>query len=178
MQDEKQVRKMISTPQGTIEIYEPTMATIDKVIDMQRDQDFGEDTGVISFEASVVIKVLFPLLTNIDMADLTDEEITEIAENPSIHLLMAQQEVSQIISEANTLYMQRVKTELLSVENTMASVELMDALPSIILQHAKEGGRTHELMENVKTAQRQLEEAEEAERVLDMEENEKTSTEE
>lgn len=170
--NEKQVREIINTPQGSIEIYEPNFETVKTIVDMQFGQQFGAETGVISFDGATVIKELFPLLTNIELNDLTDEELEDVINNPSIHLLIAQQIVAQIVAESNKLYAQRVKTELMTADSTMAQVELINSIPNIILDKAKRDGNVSDLMSKVESASKELEEAieKEAKEIIQSEE--------
>jgi hypothetical protein len=157
--EERQLREMINTPQGTIEVYEPTMDMLSDIIELQRTQNFGADTGTVSFDGIQVVRTLFPMLTNVDLSDSTDEELSEIIENPSVHLLIAQQVVAQIVAEANKLYAQRIKTELMNSESTMAQVELMNSIPSLLIEKAKGEGKVSELVQKVEEAGKELEEA-------------------
>ena len=155
----RQIREMVNTPSGAIGVYEPTIDDISQIVDLQREQGFGAETGVVSFDGVTVIRELFPLVTNIDMQELSDEEIQDVIENPSVHLLIAQQLVAQIVAEANKLYAERVRTELMNTESTLAQVELMNAIPAMIVEKAKGEGKVSELVEKVEQASKDLEEA-------------------
>lgn len=157
--DERQLRELISTPQGSIEVYEPTLDVLTTIIDLQRDNNLGMEDGTVSFSGVDVIKILFPLLTNIEFEDISDEELAQIIENPSVHLLIAQQVVAQIISEANKLYAERIKTELMNTESTMAQMELMNSIPSLIIEKAKKDGTVAKLLDKVDDARKGLEDA-------------------
>ncbi len=169
-QDEanRKIRDFVSTPQGVIEVYEPTMSDIVDIIQIQRSENENEDelAEEVEFEDLTVIKVLFPLLTNLDFSELPDEEIQEIIENPSIHLLTVQQIIAQIIQEANKYYAQKVKTEIINAESTMAQVDLINTIPSIVLSRSKLEGTSNELTDNVAEAERKLQEAIEKEKVV------------
>lgn len=157
-QAQKRTRDLINTPQGTIEIYEPTMEDMQKIIDMQKGEGF--ESGVVSFDGITVIRELFPLLTNITIGEnLTDEELTNIIENPSVHFLIAQQVIAQIVSESNKLYAERMKTELMKTESTMAQVELLNSIPALIVENAKSEGKVAELVDKAEKAGKELEEA-------------------
>lgn len=133
----RKVREYINSPSGQIEIYEPTVQDADVIIDLQREEgfDFGQDT--IRFDELLVLKRLFPLLTNIETDKLSDEELNKIIENPSIHLLIAQNIVAQIISEVNKLYAERIKSEIIGAETVLAQAELISSIPNIIREQAK-----------------------------------------
>ncbi|PEA25804.1 hypothetical protein CN984_12315 [Bacillus cereus] len=161
---ERQVRELIRTPQGNIEVYEPTVDDIAEIIDLQRDKGLGMEDGKIAFDGVDVMKTLFPLLTNIDFGDISDEELSKIIENPSIHLLIAQQYVAQVVAESNKLYAQRVKTELMNTDSTLAQMELLNTIPSIIVENAKRDGRMAELVDKVAEVSDDLEKAIEKEK--------------
>lgn len=167
-QDEasRKIRDFVSTPQGVIEVYEPTMSDIVDILEIQRSENEDELSDEVEFEDITVIKVLFPLLTNLDFYDLSDKEIKEIIESPSIHLLTVQQIIAQIIQEANKYYAQKVKTEIINAESTMAQVDLINTIPSIVLSRSKLEGTSNELTDNVAEAEKKLQEAIEKEKVV------------
>jgi hypothetical protein len=156
---ERKVREYINTPNGKIEIYEPTLKDADAIIELQREEgfDFGQDT--VRFNEMMVLKRLFPLLTNIETADLSDEELNKIIENPSIHLLIAQNYVAQIVSEVNKLYAERIKTEIASAESLIAQSELISSIPSMIVEQAKRNSDLAELVQKVEEKTAELDEA-------------------
>lgn len=156
-QDTKTIREIINSPQGQIEVYEPTMEDMQNIVDLQRGE--GYVTGTVSFDGRDVIRQLFPMLTNIDLGDLSDEELEDIIHNPSIHLLMTQQVVAQIVFESNKLYAERIKTELMNSESTMSQVELMNSIPALIMEQAKGDGKVADLVNKVEEAGKELEEA-------------------
>jgi hypothetical protein len=159
LSEQRQIRELVNTPQGTIEIYEPSIDDIAVIVDLQRNQDFGSETGVVSFDGVTVIRELFPLLTNIDLTDSTDEELGKIIANPTVHLLIAQQIVAQIVAESNKFYAERLKTELMQTESKMAQMELLSTIPSLIIEQAGKDGKIADLVEAVEHAEKELSEA-------------------
>jgi pheromone shutdown protein TraB len=153
--EERKVREYINTPQGAIEIYEPTQSDVNEIIAIQREigVDFNQD--VIEFDSMTMLKKIFPLLTNIETNDLPDEELFKITQNPSIHLLIAQNIVAQIISEANKLFAEQLKAELLSADTLLAQSELINSIPRIIHETAK---RDKNVADTLKEISRQSEE--------------------
>ena len=164
-QKNRTIRELITTPQGNIEVYEPRIEDIQAIIDLQREQNFGAETGVVRFDGAVVIRSLYPMLTNINLGELTDEELEEVIENPSIHLLIAQQVIAQIVAESNKLYAERVKTELMNAESSLAQAEIMNQLPQFIIEKAKGDGKIAELVQKVEEASEKLEEVIEKDKV-------------
>ncbi|MCY7947014.1 hypothetical protein P8891_05965 [Bacillus atrophaeus] len=156
---EKQIRELINTPQGTIEVYEPNIDDIEKIIEIYRGNGFNVEDDVATFDGVQVIKEFFPLLTNIEFGDITDEKVQDIVENPSVHFLIAQQVVAQIVAESIKLYSQRVKTELMKADSMMAQMELIEAIPSLIVEQAKKDGKVSDLLDNVLKVEEELKDA-------------------
>ncbi|QRV11480.1 hypothetical protein JR311_19960 (plasmid) [Bacillus velezensis] len=156
---EKQIRELINTPQGTIEIYEPSINDVERIIEIYRGNGFNIEDNVATFDGVQVLKEFFPLLTNIEFGDITDEEIQEIVENPSVHFLITQQVTAQIVAESIKLYSQRVKTELMKSDSMMAQMELLEAIPSLIVDQAKKDSKVSELLDNVVKVEGELKEA-------------------
>lgn len=156
--DVKQVREYINTPTGTIEVYEPTLDMVNDILEIQKEDGFDFASDIVSFNEDTLLKKIFPLLTNVETGDLSDEELQSIIDNPSIHLLIAQNVVAQIISEANKLYAERLKTELASAETVLAQSDLLSAIPSMISEHAKRNPEVADSLKQIEKAQEELQE--------------------
>lgn len=155
--DVKKVREYISTPQGSIEVYEPTLEMVNEILGIQQENGFDFASDVVSFNEHVLLTQIFPLLTNIETGDLSPEEIQKIIDNPSIHLLIAQNIVAQIISEANKLYAERLKAELASAETVLAQSDLLSNIPNIINEHAKRNPEVADNLKKIEEAQAKVE---------------------
>ncbi|MCP1324272.1 hypothetical protein [Bacillus sp. S0628] len=156
---ERQIREYVNAPQGRIEIYEPTLVDANKIIELQNEQGMSFEQNKIIFDGMTMMKRVFPLLTNIDATHLSDEEINGIIDNPSVHLLIAQNIVAQILSEINKLYAENMKAELISAESVLAQSELINSIPTAIMQHAKHNLDVRERVEKVDEATIGLKEA-------------------
>ncbi len=149
---ERKVRERINTPNGTIEVYEPSLDDVNEILDIQRDSGFDFNSDIVEFDEIVLTTRIFPLLTNIEFNDLRDEELQKIIDNPSIHLLIAQNIVAQIISEANKLYAERLKAELASADSVMSQSELINSIPNLIEETAKRNPEVAQNLEAIKLA--------------------------
>ncbi|MFJ8247284.1 hypothetical protein [Peribacillus asahii] len=163
----KKVREYINTPQGSIEVYEPTLEMANEVLNIQKENGFDFASEIVEFDAVTLLTKVFPLLTNVETGDLSEEELEGIIANPSIHLLIAQNIVAQIISEINKLYAERLKAELASTETVLAQSDLLSTIPSIINEHAK---RNPEVAKNLKEIEAKQAEIES---IIEQEEQEK-----
>lgn len=143
----KTVREYINTPQGSIEVYEPTLEMVNEILRIQQENGFDFTSETVAFDERVLLTQIFPLLTNIETGDASEEELQNIINNPTVHLLIAQNVVAQIISEANKLYAERIKAELASADTVLAQADLINSIPNILNEHAK---RSPEVAENLK----------------------------
>ncbi|MEH7207620.1 hypothetical protein V7094_15480 [Priestia megaterium] len=147
--DQRKVREYINTPQGAIEIYEPTLEDVNAIIDIQRESGFDFNSQFVEFDENVLLTKIFPLLSNIETGDLSAEELQKIVDNPSIHLMIAQNLIAQIISEANKLFAENLKAELASAETALAQSDLVNSIPHIINEHAKRDDDIREALEEI-----------------------------
>jgi hypothetical protein len=156
---EKKVREYIQTPTGKIEIYEPTVDMIDKIMNIQRGGGVDlASSETVEFDAMLVLKELFPLLTNIETGNLPDEELNKIIDNPSVHLLTAQNIVAQILSEVNKLYVEDVKAKIASSESALAQAEMIATIPTLMIENAKRNGN-QALVRKIDEAEKELDRA-------------------
>ncbi|MGD2352084.1 hypothetical protein ACP8H2_10095 [Bacillus subtilis] len=153
----KTVREYINTPNGTIEVYEPDMKMVEEILQIQEDSGFDFSSEIVMFDAHTMLTQVFPLLTNIETGELSEDELQKIIDNPSIHLIIAQNVVAQIISEANKLYAERMKTELASAESVLAQTDLLKSIPNIFNEHVKRNPEVSSAWKEIEKAQSDLE---------------------
>lgn len=97
-QENRSVRAVIMNGSEHINVYEPSLKDVKDIIDAQEGWVSVEDGVNISDED--VLKKLIPMLTDIEgMEDMTDEEILDVANNPSVSFLSVQSEIQSIIIE-------------------------------------------------------------------------------
>ena len=97
-QENRSVRAVIMNGSEHINVYEPSLKDVRAIIDAQEGWVSVEDGVNISDED--VLKKLIPMLTDIEgMEDMTDEEILDVANNPSVAFLSVQSEIQSIIIE-------------------------------------------------------------------------------
>jgi len=155
--DVKKVREYITTPQGAIEVYEPTLDMVNQILEIQAESGFDFASATVEFDETTLLTKIFPLLTNIESDKMSEEELQGVIDNPSIHLLIAQNVVAQIISEANKLYAERLKAELASAETVLAQSDLLNAIPNIMNEHAKRNPLVAENLKEIDKIQAQVE---------------------
>lgn len=97
-QENRSIRAVIMNGSEHINVYEPSLEDVRAIIDAQEGWVSVEDGVNISDED--VLRKLIPMLTDIEgMEDMTDEEILDVANNPSVSFLSVQSEIQSIIIE-------------------------------------------------------------------------------
>ena len=97
-QENRSIRAVIMNGSEHINVYEPSLKDVRVIIDAQEGWVSVEDGVNISDED--VLRKLIPMLTDIEgMEDMTDEEILDVANNPSVSFLSVQSEIQSIIIE-------------------------------------------------------------------------------
>ena len=112
------VRNIISAGGDIIRVFEPTPEHVQMVLDLQ--QSWQEDGKLkVEFPASILVKKLFPTLTDIKgIEELSDEDLNDIIENPTVAFTKVQIEIETIIAEIFETLILNAKYNI-----TMASYE-------------------------------------------------------
>ena len=97
-QNNRIVRATVTMSGETVKIFEPSLSDFDKILELQ--QQYIEDTSEFEVKAVDVIKSIIPMLTDIEgMEDISDEELEEIINNPTLLLLSVVDELEVILFE-------------------------------------------------------------------------------
>lgn len=148
----RSVRERISTPNGVINVYEPSMQDLETILEIQRKNGFDLQSDIVEFDENTMVKEIFPLLTDVDFEGISQEELAFVLENPSVHLLIAQNVIAQIIAEANKLFAHRIKADLANAESVLTQVELINSIPALIEETAKRDPKIAEKVEAIREA--------------------------
>lgn len=82
------IRMVVDTPTGPVTIFEPTSDDIREIMQLDDmvaafNQESTEDNE-LDISGTTIMKELIPRLTDLDLDDMTDDEITEVVENLTI----------------------------------------------------------------------------------------------
>lgn len=113
--ENRNIRDVVMSGGETIRVFEPSADDVSKIIEMQEKWMEGDELVI---NGSDIVRVLFKLLTDIEGLDeLTDEEIQDVAENPSLAFIQVQDHVETIVSEV-------FKTVVLSARKRLLETDL------------------------------------------------------
>lgn len=124
---DRKIREVIENGEETIYVYEPSADDVDYIIDIHdRLNDELATLGEISITGEMMVKEIFPRLTNIKGIDeMTDDEIAYVIANPSIAMLQVQHMIEIIVTQV-------YKTVILSAKRSILDADFKAGTTSYI----------------------------------------------
>lgn len=146
--EKRNIREVVSVNGDIINIFEPTEEDVRQIMEYQEKYLQGDDFEITGAE---LIKVFFKLLTDIDgIDDLTDEEIDDIVENPSVAFLMVQSVIEGIILDVFRYIVSNARNEVVMADfSAQAEIAQTDLLESV-LKYTADKYDANELLEDIK----------------------------
>lgn len=146
--EKRNIREVVSVNGDIINIFEPTEEDVRQIMEYQEKYLQGDDFEITGAE---LIKVFFKLLTDIDgIDDLTDEEIDDIVENPSVAFLMVQSVIEGIILDVFRYIVSNARNEVVMADfSAQAEIAQTDLLESV-LKYTADKYDASELLEDIK----------------------------
>ena len=163
----RKIRDVVMSSGSTVNIFEPTLEEIDEILKLQ--DEWVSDEGM-NISGADVVKVLFPMLTDLEGIDeMTESDIQEVIDNPSNAFIQIQYHIETIITEVYKTAILKARKEILEkdleVENYKVSEEVFDRTLSLA---AKNNG-TKEVFDKLQEAEEEFKQAEETEKITKLE---------
>ena len=167
----RKIRDVVMSSGSTVNIFEPTLEEIDEILKLQ--DEWVSDEGM-NISGADVVKVLFPMLTDLEGIDeMTESDVQEVIDNPSNAFIQIQYHIETIITEVYKTAILKARKEILEkdleVENYKVSEEVFDRTLSLA---AKNNG-TKEVFDKLQEAEEEFKQAEEAEKITKLEDYKK-----
>lgn len=164
--EDRKIRDVVMSAGTSINVYEPTIEDIDTIIDLQQKWVENDDMQIAGIE---VIKVLFPMLTDMEgIDDMTDEEISDVVNNPTNALLQIQYHIETIITEVYKTALLKTRKEILDADLSVESYKVgEETIGRTIALSAKNNNTTEkEIIKKIEKANEEYETAVEEEKVI------------
>lgn len=163
----RKIRDVVMSSGSTVNIFEPTLEEIDEILILQ--DEWVSDEGM-NISGADVVKVLFPMLTDLEGIDeMTESDVQEVIDNPSNAFIQIQYHIETIITEVYKTAILKARKEILEkdleVENYKVSEEVFDRTLSLA---AKNNG-TKEVFDKLQEAEEEFKQAEETEKITKLE---------
>ena len=113
----RQILEVINTPTGAVTIFEPSKDDVNKIMQLKEMVDaFNQenvDETLLDINGTTILKELIPLLTDLEIdPDMTDEEMAQIIENPTVELSLITSVLSSVVTNIYTLMIMNFKNNL------------------------------------------------------------------
>lgn len=113
----RQILEVINTPTGAVTIFEPSKDDVNKIMQLKEMVDaFNQenaDENLLDINGTTILKELIPLLTDLEIdPDMTDEEMAQIIENPTVELSLVTSVLSSVVTNIYTLMIMNFKNNL------------------------------------------------------------------
>ena len=113
----RQILEVINTPTGAVTIFEPSKDDVNKIMQLKEMVDaFNQenvDENLLDINGTTILKELIPLLTDLEIdPDMTDEEMAQIIENPTVELSLITSVLSSVVTNIYTLMIMNIKNNL------------------------------------------------------------------
>lgn len=164
--EDRKIRDVVMSAGTSINVYEPTIEDIDTIIDLQQKWVENDDMQVAGIE---VIKVLFPMLTDMEgIDDMTDDEISDVVNNPTNALLQIQYHIETIITEVYKTALLKTRKEILDADLSVESYKVgEETISRTIALSAKNNNTTEkEIIKKIEKANDEYETALKEEKVI------------
>lgn len=171
-QENRSIRAVIMNGSEHIKVYEPSLNDVKAIIDAQEGWVSVEEGVNISDED--VLRKLIPMLTDIEgMEEMSDEEILDVANNPSVSFLSIQSEIQAIIIEIYRhiviLSRRQIQDADFELETMLTQKESFDRTIAMATKYGKDKDLPQKLqtaLDDMMTAYNEMDDSE-AKRILD-----------
>lgn len=160
----KQVFAVVESPTGPITIFEPTSEDVAAIMNMHElvdyfNQDSDEKTDNFPITGVRVIRELYPLLTDLEgFDDMSDDEIQEVIDNPTIELMNVNAYINSLIYRVYILMVLTYKSNLRLQGLEKLTAEVSDETMNMIVETASKTDQGRDAINTMETATEKLKE--------------------
>lgn len=131
------VYRIVDTPTGQITVYEPTKNDIKRIVELQDEiARYNEDNEMeLEVAGYTVISELIPMLTDIDIdPDLTDDELRDVAENPTLALITVTHILEGIVSDVYKMLILQTTNDIKQDDIELLVEEMKDQVSGSLIE--------------------------------------------
>lgn len=148
----REVREVIFVKDETITVYEPDKDNIEEIFALQERFIDGENPERLQLTGRDVVG-LFSMLTDIKgLNDLSDDEIEDIVNNPSMALIQVQKVIEGIVIEVYKMVILSIQNEVLLADIKMETAKSQSELLERTKVLAQRDGKTKKYADNIDKA--------------------------
>ena len=163
----RKIRDVVMSSGSTVNIFEPTLEEIDEILKLQ--DEWVSDEGM-NISGADVVKVLFPMLTDLEGIDeMTESDVQEVIDNPSNAFIQIQYHIETIITEVYKTAILKARKEILEKDLEVESYKVSEEVFDRTLSLAAKNNGTKEVFDKLQNAEEEFNQAEENEKITKLE---------
>ena len=167
----RKIRDVVMSSGSTVNIFEPTLEEIDEILKLQ--DEWVSDEGM-NISGADVVKVLFPMLTDLEGIDeMTELDVQEVIDNPSNAFIQIQYHIETIITEVYKTAILKARKKILEKDLEVESYKVSEEVFDRTLSLAAKNNGTKEVFDKLQEAEEEFKQAEEAEKITKLEDYKK-----
>ena len=167
----RKIRDVVMSSGSTVNIFEPTLEEIDEILKLQ--DEWVSDEGM-SISGADVVKILFPMLTDLEGIDeMTESDVQEVIDNPSNAFIQIQYHIETIITEVYKTAILKARKEILEKDLEVENYKVSEEVFGRTLSLAAKNNGTKEVFDKLQEAEEEFKQAEEAEKITKLEDYKK-----
>ena len=126
----RQIRSIIKSPTGDITVFEPTKENIEEIMSLQEfvislNKDTKKnDDNTLDISGMTIIKKVVPLITDLDLENLSDDEIQSVIDHPNLAMMELNQILSSIITSIYKMVILSYANELQTNDVSLETMKL------------------------------------------------------
>ena len=114
--ENRNILSIVETPTGQVTVYEPSKEDIQEIMlldDMVAAFNQESESNNLDISGATILKELIPRLTDLEIdQDMSDEEMSQIIENPTVELMEIQNILSSVVTNIYSDMFLKFKNEL------------------------------------------------------------------
>ncbi|EJE97754.1 hypothetical protein [Liquorilactobacillus mali] len=153
---EREINTVIKSKYGDITIYEPRKSDVEVImglhefiISLNVKDEKEKDKSTLKISDATILKDVIPLLTDIKVGDMTEEEIQDVLDNPSTAMMEVNQVLVHIITSVYKIVLLSYANELLEHDVSLESMKLNHSAVGTFVNQASETEKGKELLKEV-----------------------------
>ena len=159
----RKIRDVVMSSGSTVNIFEPTLEEIDEILKLQ--DEWVSDEGM-NISGADVVKVLFPMLTDLEGIDeMTELDVQEVIDNPSNAFIQIQYHIETIITEVYKTAILKARKEILEKDLEVESYKVSEEVFDRTLSLAAKNNGTKEVFDKLQNAEEEFKQSEEDEKI-------------
>ncbi|MFT9003211.1 MAG: hypothetical protein ABF991_00720 [Liquorilactobacillus hordei] len=152
----REINTVIKSKYGDITIYEPRKSDVEVImglhefiISLNVKDEKEKNKSTLKISDATILKDVIPLLTDINVGDMTEEEIQNVLDNPSTAMMEVNQVLVHMITSIYKIVLLSYANELLEHDVNLESMKLNHSAIGTFVNQANETEEGKELLKKV-----------------------------